>query len=455
MNRFILYWAVAGTCLLATQALAQLDLRQPVLAGLAAYDDSYTRPNAEESPSDQPEQHVPGQLLDVSCPRDSDPACGCEDASCGCGGGCGLLGDCCLGDAWTLKEYLSPCCDVNYGGWFEMGYYSDNERLSSAPSDGLAFRDFPDHLNLDQAWLYVEKVADANGCSADYGYRLDVMYGVDAQFAQAYGNPRALNGPNLGAWDASLDNGPYGWAMPQLYGEVANGDWSVKVGHFFTPVGYEVIPAPGNFFYSHTLTHVNTEPFTHTGVLGTYNGYDNFTPIVGWALGWDTGFEQLDGGNVYVGGFTTKMNDDVTFTYMNTIGNLGWRSGGEFGFTQHIVGVVNVSKDTVWVIQSDYLDSDGTPLDPTFHDTEGGVTNYLLYTINDCWQAGARVEWWKSNVPTGESTSFYDMTYGFHYWPTANVVIRPEIRYDWTPAEDAVGDDYNQLMFGIDAVVTF
>ena len=70
----------------------------------------------------------------------------------------------------------------------------------------------------------------------------------------------------------TFDNGIYGWAMPQAYGEVGYGDWSVKVGHFFTPVGYEVVPATGNFFYSHSLTLFNSEPFTHTGVLGTYSG---------------------------------------------------------------------------------------------------------------------------------------------------------------------------------------
>ena len=66
---------------------------------------------------------------------------------------------------------------------------------------------------------------------------------------------------------SSLDHGPYGWAMPQAYFEVAYGNWSVKAGHFYTIVGYEVIPATGNFFYSHSLTMFNTEPFTHTGVL--------------------------------------------------------------------------------------------------------------------------------------------------------------------------------------------
>lgn len=398
---------------------------------------------------------------DASCC--CEPSCGCDSGCCssGCNDGCSLFGDCCLGDAWTLEGYCDPCgaSEHNYGGWISMGYTNQNERLSFDKGDELSFNDFPDHLNLDQAWLYVEKIAQGDACSAGYGYRFDIMYGAQAHAAQSYGNPRALDGPNLGAWDASLDHGVYGWAMPQAYGEAAYGDWSFKVGHWFTPVGYEVIPATGNFFYTHTLTHYNTEPFTHTGVLATYKGNDKIAFTGGWALGWDTGFDQFDGGNVYVGGITYTVNDDVTFVYMNTVGNLGWRSGGQFGFTQHIVGTANLSENAVYVIQSDFLDSEGTFTDPTFNDTEGGITNYLFYTLNDCWKVGGRMEWWKSNAVTGESTSFYDLTGGLNYFVNANTVIRPEVRYDWTPAEDSVnnalGVDYNQFSFSIDAVFTF
>ena len=47
------------------------------------------------------------------------------------------------------------------------------------------------------------------------------------------------------------------------------------------------------------------------------------------------------------------------------------------------------------------------------------------------------MEWWKSNTVTGESTSFYELTGGINYKPHANVVIRPEIRYNWTPGDEA------------------
>ena len=95
-----------------------------------------------------------------------------------------------------------------------------------------------------------------------FGFRADLMYGQDADDTQAFGNPP-------GTWDYlnGFDEGAgYGWAIPQLYGEVALGEHvTVKAGHFYTLVGYEVVTAPDNFFFSHAMTMFNSEPFTHTG----------------------------------------------------------------------------------------------------------------------------------------------------------------------------------------------
>ncbi len=81
--------------------------------------------------------------------------------------------------------------------------------------------------------------------------------------------------------------------MPQAYGTVAYDKLSVKVGHFYTPAGYEVVPATGNFFYSHAFTWNFTEPFTHTGALASYAASDELTLMGGWVAGWDSGFRPL------------------------------------------------------------------------------------------------------------------------------------------------------------------
>ena len=111
-----------------------------------------------------------------------EPSCGC-DGGCGCDDGCCLLGDCCLGDPCTLKGCSIPAaCDHNFGGWIAVGYYSDNDRLVDPSVRPVGFNDNPDQLNLDQVWLYAEKVADSR--------RLLRPTGVTASTSSTASTPR-------------------------------------------------------------------------------------------------------------------------------------------------------------------------------------------------------------------------------------------------------------------------
>ena len=333
----------------------------------------------------------------------------------------------------------------------QLGYHSDTTRMSFASGDLGSFNDVPDGIRLQQAWIYAEKKANASGCSADWGFRGDLMYGTDAQKTQAFGN-------NPGVWDYAngFDHGYYGWAIPQLYGEVAYGDWSVIAGHFFTLVGYEVIPAPQNFFYSHSYTMYNSEPFTHTGALATYSncGTDIYA---GWTLGWDTGFDQYFSGSNFLGGFSTSVMDDITLTYITTIGNFGWRSAGTDGYSHSVVFDATLTDCLTYVLQSDYYVSKNGSLGVVGDKREDvGINQYLFYTLNDCWAVGGRAEWWKSKgYLTDTYDSYYEVTGGINYRPHANIIFRPEIRYNWAPSDADFGGDFNQCVFGVDCIATF
>ena len=369
---------------------------------------------------------------------------GCTSASCGsyntgcCPSG-GCLGGCNIGDPWTLSEYVHGDCPpcVTIGGWFSAGYHT---------ADNGLFNSRPDKLGLHQGWLFAEKVADAE---SPIGFRADIMYGLDADDTQAFGNP-----PGSWDFDNGLDHGAYGWAIPQLYGEVALGDtWSVKAGHFYTLIGYEVVTAPDNFFYSHAITMYNSEPFTHTGVLATGAVTDNLTIYAGWTLGWDTGFDQLNDGSSWLGGIGVTLSEDASFTYISTAGNFGAR--GDEAYSHSVLLDVTLTDSLNYVFQSDMVRVNGTGEDNI------GINQYLLYSVSDCFGLGGRFEWWKGDVLTGYaphgatlpafgSLSYYAMTFGANVRPHANVVIRPEVRIDWSPAAD-----YDETYFGIDAVFTF
>ena len=392
-----------------------------------------------------------------------EPACGCEPiSSCGCdlgcdggcdGGcdscGCGvgscigdtlgcLAGDCCLGDPYTLFD---DYCGWSFGGHAQFGYHS-----AALP----IFNDRPDELNLHQAWLYAEKAIDTS-CGFDIGGRIDYLYGIDAQNTQAFGIAN-------NHWDNQWDNGSYGHALPQAYVEAGYGDLSVKLGHFYTLIGYEVVPATGNFFYSHAYTFNYSEPFTHTGALATYNASDDLTVWGGYTTGWDSGFE--DNGDAFLGGLSLGLTDDLTLIYATTFGRLNASPGAvESGYMHSIVADYAVTDSLQYIFQSDLLsteDAAGATQRETF-----GINQYLIKTLSDCWALGARFEYYNhEGVFTGQAAGVdsdtYALTFGVNHRPHANVTIRPEVRFDWDD-DNVVGleDGTEQTTFGIDTIFTF
>ncbi len=372
--------------------------------------------------------------------------------SCG-GGGCDRCWDldlrnrfsCCeIGEPWSLWDNYGPCdpC-INIGMWSQFGWTDE--------SNGL-FNNSPDRFNLHQQYLFIEKAAQGGQCCLDWGFRVDVMYGIDAQDTQAFGN-------DAGEWDFQngYDHGIYGWALPQFYGEIAYNNLNLKFGHFYTPSGYEVVMAPGNFFYSHAITHVLSEPFTHNGLLATYQ-WDECTEVYGgWSTGWDTAFNQFAGGNSGIGGFARQINEDVKLTYIANFGDFGRRSlDDEKSYAHSIILDMKLNDCWTYVIESDYL----------FIEEQGednvSIVNYLFYDYSPCLSFGARVEWWKGDavtnytfggqIPalTGGTHSYYEATFGVNYKPCANLTLRPEVRQDWAPFAG-----YDQTILGFDVIATY
>ena len=362
---------------------------------------------------------------------------GCEDG-CGLFGGCGLLsGE--SGDAFDLGTSLfGEDSGWDVGGWVQAGYTNK--------SDGV-LNTRPDALNVHQTWIYLEKVADGSK-GLDWGARVDAMYGLDGENTQAFGN-------NPGRWDFAngFDHGAFHSAIPQAYGVLAYDKLSVKLGHFYTPAGYEVVPATGNFFYSHAFTWNFTEPFTHTGALATYTASDEVTLYGGWVAGWDTGFDAFNNGSAVIGGATVKATDDISVSYIGTVGNLGKIGDGN---SHHIVATAALTDKLNYALSSDITRTNaGVFGGTTFHSVS--AANYLIYNLTDKVGVGGRAEWIKL-----DGVSYYETTVGVNVKPTPNFILRPEVRHQWSPGADKAGGNNpiglpttDDTIVGIDAILTF
>ncbi len=378
-------------------------------------------------------------VIPAACSCGDAPICdtGCGnicDAGCDSGGCDGLGGDC---GPWKLIQ--NDILGFEVGGWAQLGWHQYNNTL---------FNQHADNVNLHQAWLYAEKVADGS-CGLGFGGRIDYLYGVDAQDTQAFGLTN-------NSWDNNWDNGIYGHAIPQLYAEAAYGDLSVKVGHFFTLIGYEVVGATGNFFYSHSYTMYNSEPFTHTGVLAQYNASDALTTYGGYVMGWDSGFE--DNGDAFLGGISLDVSDSVNFTNQFVMGRFGEGANNEVGFMTSAILTTQLTDAVSHVLWVDLLDTDGTGR-ARERETLSFV-NYLLMDLTDNVTWGNRLELYNVDkgvygVTAGRS-DVYAFTTGLNIGMGSNMLLRPEVRWDWDK-DGVVGNELgaSQTTVGSDVIFTF
>lgn len=356
-------------------------------------------------------------------------------------------------DIGCFEETCESCSAWEFGGWLSSGIFSNAH--GAANNGPLGFNQISNGYNLDQLWFHAEKVADTGGCGIDWGFRADFIFGVDGPGTQAFGGR---------GWDTKWNtSSQYGSALPQLYAELAIDDLTIQLGHFYTIIGWEVVPDPDNFFYTHSYTMYYGEPFTHTGVLASYQVNDDVTIHGGWTQGWDTGFDNTPKANTFLGGITIPFTQDGTLTWACSAGDMGVDAGNIY--MNSIVYQVCLTDQWTYILQHDL----GTVTNLGADNNKWyGINQYLQYQINDCWAAGVRVEWFDD--PEGARISqnglaegsYYELTAGVNWKPNENVTFRPEIRYDWFTGTAADGElpfnegrSSTQFSGGFDCIFSF
>ncbi len=451
------FLAILASLGLPAIALGQT-LRQPGLVRQATTDTSYYLED-EPSPSDVPQPVVTGQI-------------GCDVGDCtSCGGSCGGTcggwrlfprAECC--EPWTLFPELPGGFTVT--GWLDVGATANSDNTASRYNGPLAFNDRRE-LQVNQLYAILERQADTGGCGWDWGARVDVLFGTDYIFNQMRGWETRDDGTNK--WN---NHTYYGLVTPQAYGEIAYNRLSMKIGRFYTIMGYENTQAVNNFFYSHAYTLMYGEPFMHTGGLLTFDG-DAFTVYGGLVNGWDR-FDDLSDNLSFLGGVTYTPSHQAYSLTASVIS--GQENTGVVGIytprtAYSLVFDWHINDRLEYVFQHDLgwqEDVGGAGVNAEWY----GINQYLYYTLNECWKFGARLEWFRDDdgfrVVGGRATNpyaggsngdFYALTVGANWIPSLNVIVRPEIRWDkfngngTLPFDDNTSDD--QLTAAVDVILRF
>lgn len=361
---------------------------------------------------------------------------------------------------------------VRARGWLNGGYVYNSSNPDSKFNGPYNSVDRSAELMFNQAYLIVDRPLPTSG-TFGAGFRIDALYGYDHYLAQSRG------------FEADRDFGTrwngqyYGLAIPQAYAEVGNDIVSVKLGHFYSTVGYETLPAAGNFFYSHAYSYQFGQPFTHWGGVATVQITRNLQAHAGLVNGWDTLVGRANNVN-FIGGL--KYTPDSKLWWVSA----ALVSGDEQNNSARLPNVPGTEGN-----RSRYSVLLGlTPGGPcgkweyVFHHHSGwqengtpqqnfarwyGIDQYLYYRVSDSLKLGTRFEWFRDedgtrvglNRPGNPNNpplpgNYFALTTGVNYAPTANLMIRPELRWDFTSDTNRRvfndGRKNNQLLLGCDLV---
>ncbi|MBN2021217.1 MAG: outer membrane beta-barrel protein [Pirellulales bacterium] len=469
--------SLAGITGSAMAQWSEPNLRQPASYQQPAYEQSMYQRSVHQQTAYQPPIQQPGfapspqqptGLRAASFMTNAAPTT-CLDSSCaaqdvGCVPGCGR----------------HRCCGFKVGGWLEGGISAAANSPVDRYNGVVTFNDRDGEAQMNQMWLFLDREANTGGYGWAWGGRVDFFYGTDARFTQAVDGLEAN-------WDQQERF--YQCALPQFYFDVALNNLTIRTGHFFTPLGYEVVPATGNFFYSHSYTHQYAEPFTHTGIVGIYKFSDQWKLTTGVHRGIDQ-FDDTDGRNSlnWLGHLAWTSRDErlglalgINASEQNSTPPLaGLGASGNYDanvFDYALVGTVKLTDRLTWIVQHDWFQR--TYLNYGGHNVaiDGyGLNQYWLYTISDRWSAGMRLEWFRDHdgvlvrglgrgnaaAGGGFAGNFYEITLGLNWKPSSRVLVRPEIRWDWFDASRAgvpqpydAGDSNDQFMFGCDFILTW
>jgi hypothetical protein len=462
--------AAAISCAVYAGTATAQGLRQPASVHQTNYTHSYYAQDGQPSPSDLPPTTEPEPALtgDFGCDTGCDTACDT----------CGPVHEDC--PQWYLFNQ-DNCHNVSVRGWLNGGYFTNSRNTNSRYNGPVTFADRRDG-QINQVYGIIEKAIDTSDYCWDVGGRLDLLYGTDWIYNYQTGWEASPSGDPLDGWNS---NPYYGLVTPQAYVEAGYGDLSIKAGRFYTILGYEVVTAPDNFFATHAYTMQYGEPFTHTGLLGTWDYNDNWTFVGGIVNGWNRFYGSNNAG-IYdrvagIGG-AVYTPDHGRYSIALT-GITGSEPGSNVyaSTTRSMYSLVfnwKVTDRLTYVIQHDNAWQDAVTQNTQtgeLHDAEWyGVNQYLFYTINDCWKAGARAEWFRdddgfrvhgirptSGTDTGNPTgynagNYWEVSLGLNWTPHSNLIVRPEVRYDWFDGQGnpfGDGQDKSQWVGGFDAIV--
>ncbi len=399
-----------------------------------------------------------------------------------------------------------PAPFLKISGHVEGGITTNLDSQGTNPplNWGHLFTDRANQPVLNQAMLTIEHPIDSSAKTANFGFRIQGVYGSDARVTHTLGlfNNTTNNINQFDLFEAHVDA-----HLPIL----ASGGMDIKAGIYPTLEGAEVMDGTGNFFYSHNYIFNFGVPLKHTGVMTVTHFSHGVDIYVGVDSGVNTSFGfggDNNGAPAFHGGIGFTIGKNVTVLATTHIGPEDARGSVDFNgkvinvnsalrYLNDIVITAKIGSKLVSTTDINYIRDDGYKV------SGGGISEQLVYTLTDQVSLGLREEIWDDannyfvsafpgthdyvlnekglfpasnttifapNTPN-QDTTYSEVTFGLNWKPkipayTKNfsLLIRPEARFDVALNKNSrpfllntagFGTKKGQMTFGIDMIVGF
>jgi len=361
--------------------------------------------------------------------------------------------------------------NINIYGYVEGGYFYD----ASSPKSGhgptfIGFNSFKSQGVLNKVDLSIERALDPAKKQFDIGFHVEGIWGTDAAFIHSNGLGDHQTGRNQGdLLQAYVDA-----TMPGIPLRIRAGKWIELAGfEQFSANIYGAFGDPSKALYSYSYQFLYAEPGTQTGILATYVLNDQWSFDAGFTRGWNQSVKDSNGKLDFLGRITFTPSDKTSVIFVMTEGpefppgvgsglpkgdNSHWWTALDLVVTQKIADNLNLG------LGVDYVHA---PHIPGFKSAQnwGGLAGYVSYVIDPHFTLNGRVEWYSdtSGFSTGAAfgANYYEATLGMSIKPApndaifSNLLLRPEIRSDYSNRKVFDSGAKSQLTFAIDAVFTF
>ncbi len=333
------------------------------------------------------------------------------------------------------EQSLARKLGLSLYGHVEASYTHNFNNPNSQTNALRIFDGDANSFRPNVAQLVIEKEGKSDGAMVDRaGFRVKLNFGEDAKFT----------GGNTGA-----DEFDFQEAYAQYVAPIGTG-LDLRVGRMNTLIGYEVIKGPLNPNFSRSWLFGLGEPFTTTGIRGTYQLSNSVTFSVGGInsfTGTQADLNRSKSVEALLGLTPTDWLGISLFGFWGPEGALGAKNSDRV-LAGAIIDI-HATEQTEFVVEGYYANQANAT--PGANARWNGVAGYIIHDFTEQWGVRIRGEIFEdaagflgcggavgtlgnANTCFGgiapASQTLWEGTFTLQYKPVPPLITRLEFRYD-------------------------